>query len=119
MCPGEKKNSTLNVEYPRGECSDPFRFGWSFPRFDSRTVVLVGDPGAWRGLVAVLPEAAVGVEVVGLGALALDAGSVHVPRAGDLVLRVTPAAQAGLEAVLELFADKVEDNWIYAGVYSG
>lgn len=75
--------------------------------------------GPWSALVAVFPQAAVGVEVVGLGALALDAGSVHVSRAGDLVLRVTPAAQAGLEAVLELFADKVEDNGVYAGVYGG
>ena len=61
---------------------------------------VVGPLSMWRSdamLVAVFSKAAVSVEVVGLWALTLDAGSIHVSCAGDLVLRVTPATQAGLE----------------------
>lgn len=47
--------------------------------------------------VAVLPQTAVREEVVRLGALALDAGSVHLADAADLVVGVAPAAQAGLQ----------------------
>lgn len=54
--------------------------------------------------------------VVGLGALALDAGSVHLPDAAHLVVGVAPAAKAGLETVLELFAHKVQYDGIDAGV---
>lgn len=49
------------------------------------------------GLVAVFPDAAVSVGVVGLGALTLDTGSIHRPRAAQLAAGVAPAAQAGLE----------------------
>lgn len=48
-------------------------------------------------LVAVFPDAAVSVGVVGLGALTLDTGSVHRPGAAQLAAGVAPTAQAGLE----------------------
>lgn len=57
------------------------------------------DPALAAGLVAVFPQAAVGVRVVGLGALALDAGAVHGSDAAQLVVGVTPAAQARLKAI--------------------
>lgn len=57
------------------------------------------DHALAAGLVAVFPQAAVGVNVVGLGALALDAGAVHGSNAAQLVVRVTPAAQARLKAI--------------------
>lgn len=50
-------------------------------------------------LVAVFPQAAVGVHVVGLGAFALNAGAVHGSDAAQLVVRVTPAAQARLKGI--------------------
>lgn len=54
--------------------------------------------------------------VVGLRALALDACSVHLSDAAHLVVGVAPAAQAGLETVLKLFAHKVQDDGVDAGV---
>lgn len=57
--------------------------------------------------------------VVGLRALALDAGSVHLADAAHLVVRIAPAAQAGLETVLELFAHKVQNDGVDAGVDCG
>lgn len=56
------------------------------------------------------------MDVVGLGALTLDTGTIHGSDAAQLVVRVTPAAQTRLEAVFKLLADKVEDNGVYAGV---
>lgn len=47
--------------------------------------------------VAVFPDASVSVEVVGLGAFALDAGAIHGSGAAQLVVRVTPAAQTRLQ----------------------
>lgn len=69
-----------------------------------------------RRSVAIFPDAAVGVDVVGLGALALDAGAIHLPDAAHLVVRVAPAAQARFETVFELLAHKVEDDGVDAGV---
>lgn len=46
----------------------------------------------WRS-VAALPDAAIHVAVVGLGAFTLDTGSVHGPNAAQLIVRVAPAAQ--------------------------
>lgn len=51
----------------------------------------------WGTLVAVLPDAAVAVQVVGLWAFTLDAGTVHGTDAAQLVVRVAPATQTGLE----------------------
>lgn len=48
-------------------------------------------------LVAVFPDAAVSVGVVGLRAFTLDTGSIHGPGAAQLAAGVTPTAQAGLE----------------------
>lgn len=47
--------------------------------------------------VAVFPDASISVEVVGLGAFALDAGAIHGSGAAQLVVRVTPAAQTRLQ----------------------
>lgn len=44
--------------------------------------------------VAVFPEAAVRVDVVGFWAFALDAGAINGSNAALLVIRITPAAQA-------------------------
>lgn len=55
------------------------------------------DKHSGDGLVAVFPDAAVSVGVVGLGALTLDTGSIHRPGAAQLAAGVAPAAQAGLE----------------------
>lgn len=53
---------------------------------------------SFRGrLVAVLSPAAISVVVVGLGAFALDAGTVHGSDAAELVVGVTPTAQARLK----------------------
>lgn len=54
-------------------------------------------------LVAVFPDAAVSVGVVGLGALTLNTGSIHGPGAAQLAAGVAPAAQAGLEGDGEQF----------------
>lgn len=50
-------------------------------------------------LVAVFSHAAVSVGVVGLGAFALNAGPVHGPDAAELVVGVTPTAQARLQGI--------------------
>lgn len=60
--------------------------------------------------VAVFPDAAIGVEVVGLGALTLDAGAVHLPGAAQLVVRVAPAAQTRLEGHGKRKNRKTEKN---------
>lgn len=53
---------------------------------------------SFRGrLVAVLSPAAISVVVVGLRAFALDAGTVHGSDAAELVVGVTPTAQARLK----------------------
>lgn len=48
-------------------------------------------------LVTVFPNAAVSVEVVGLGAFTLNTGAIHGSNAAQLVVRVTPAAQTWLK----------------------
>lgn len=47
-----------------------------------------------EGSIAVLSEAAVSVQVVGLWALTLDTGTIHGSDAAYLVARITPTAQA-------------------------
>lgn len=51
--------------------------------------------------VAVLPDAAISVDVVGLGAFTLDTGAIHGSDAAQLVVGVTPAAQTRLENRVE------------------
>lgn len=43
--------------------------------------------------VAVFPDAAICVDIVGLRAFTLDTGSVHGSNAAQLIVRVAPAAQ--------------------------
>lgn len=58
------------------------------------------------------------MEVVQLGAFALNAGPVHWSDAAQLVVGVAAAAQTRLETILELFADKIKNDRIYARVDS-
>lgn len=69
--------------------------------------------------VTVFTKASVGIEVAGLMVFALNASAVHWAWAGHLVSGVTPAAQAGLKAILELLAHEVEDDGVDARVHSG
>lgn len=56
---------------------------------------LENNPQGGRS-VAVFPDAAVSVVVVGFGAFTLDTGTIHGSDAAQLAVRVTPAAQTGL-----------------------
>lgn len=52
------------------------------------------EPSSCGGSVAVFSPAAISVHVVGLGAFALNAGTVHGSDAAELVVGITPTAQA-------------------------
>lgn len=58
-----------------------------------------GESCSGGTLIAVFPHAAVGEHVVGLRAFALNAGAVHGSDAAQLVVGVTPAAQARLKGI--------------------
>lgn len=47
--------------------------------------------------ITVLPDGTINLEVFGVLGFALDTCAIHLPQAGDLVLRAVPTTQARLQ----------------------